>query len=252
MANLSSQIIAQWAIESLESEDWILLPELCVEGIKRQNKFSESETEDSVERELNYIAEILRNKAANAKENGEIVIYEIDDEEPPYIKKHGDIYPNLLNTIQEMESDRFESLCADVLKSLGWQESGCIGGTQDDGVDFYAFDFPNNQLLSLPMPSSCKVLVIGQAKRYKQGNTVSETEIRKFVGGALKKLNDFRKSGKVGVLTPVIFAFWTSSDFQEPAKEYVKTMGIWFMNGRTLVEYLSKLNLEREIAKTRL
>jgi restriction endonuclease Mrr len=243
MANLSSQIIAQWAIESLESEDWILLPELCVDGIKRQNKFSESDIEESVERELNYIADILRNKAANAKENGEIVVYEIDDEEPPYIKKLGETYSNLLNTIQEMESGKFECLCADVLKLLGWQESGCIGGTQDDGVDFYAFDFPDTQLLNLPMPSSCKVLVIGQAKRYKKGNDVSETEIRKFVGGALKKLNDFRKSGKVGTLTPVIFAFWTSSDFQDSAKEYAKAMGIWFMNGRTLVEYLNKLGL---------
>ena len=142
-----------------------------------------------------------------------------------------------------MDSTKFEELCAEVLKKLGWHETGCIGGKQDDGVDFCGFGFPDNQLFNLPIPLNCRALVIGQAKCYKQGNNVTETEIRKFVGGALKKLNDFRKSGKVGVLTPVIFAFWTSSDFNDSAKEYAKTMGIWFMNGRTLVEYLDKLDL---------
>ncbi len=247
MAKLSREIIAQWAIESLESEEWTLLPKLCEDSIKKQNKFSEREIDESIERELENVAELLRNKAVSAKENGEIAIYEIDDEAPPYIRKCGEIYPDILKKLQQMEWDKFEKLCTDILQILGWNESENIGGRQDDGVDFHSFGFPNHQIFDLPMPPSCKVLVIGQAKRYKQSNTVSETEIRKFVGGALKKLNDFRKSGKVGVLTPVIFAFWTSSDFQEPAKEYAKTMGIWFMNGRTLVEYLNKLNLGQSV-----
>lgn len=245
MVILSSQIIAQWAIENLESEEWTPLSDVCSQGIRKQDKFSEEIIEESVERELNYVADILKNKAANAKEHGEIVTYEVDEEESPYIRKICDSNPPVLKEIREMDSTKFEELCADVLKKLGWHETGCIGGGQDDGVDFYAFGFPDNQLFDLPIPLNCKALVIGQAKRYKQGNNVSETEIRKFVGGALKKLNDFRKSGKVGVLTPVVFAFWTSSDFQDPAKEYAKTMGIWFMNGRTLVEYLDKLDLTK-------
>ena len=97
------------------------------------------------------------------------------------------------------------------------------------------------------MPPSCKVLVIGQAKCYKKDNNVTENDIKRFVGGALKKLNDFRKAGHVGVLAPVVFAFWASSDFNDPAKEYAKTMGIWFMNGRTLIEYLHKLELAKEL-----
>jgi restriction endonuclease Mrr len=246
MAKLSREIIAQWAIESLDSEEWMSLSVLCVEGITRQNTIPESEIGDSVERELGNVADFLRNKAAKAKENGEIVIFEIDEEEQPYIRRCCEIYPDILKKLQMMQSDKFEKLCADILKALGWLESESIGGRQDDGVDFHSFGFPNNQIFDLPMPPSCKVLVIGQAK-CKQSNTVSETEIRKFVGGALKKLNDFRKSGKVGVLTPVIFAFWTSSDFQEPAKDYARTMGIWFMNGRTLVEYLHKLRLTETI-----
>lgn len=244
MAELSSQIIVKWAIERLESEQWISLSTCCIEGVRWQNKFTEAIIEESVERELNYVAEILRNKAAYAEENGEIITYEIDNEEPPYVRKKHDACPPILNTISGMNSSDFEVLCAKILEGLGWNETGCIGGNQDDGVDFCAFGFPKNQLLDLPMPPSCKVLLLGQAKRYKQNNNVTESEIRKFVGGAFKKLNDYRKSGKVGVLTPVIFAFWTSSDFDDSAKDYAKTMGIWFMNGRTLIEYLYKLNLE--------
>lgn len=247
MAQLSSQVIAQWAIEYLESEDWILLSDICMQGIRKQNKFSETVIEESVERELDYVAEILRNKAACAVEHGELVSYEIDDEQSPYIKKICEAHPPTLSTIRNMNSAQFEVLCSEILNRLGWSETGNTGGSQDDGVDFYAFGFPNSQSLDLPVPSSCKVILIGQAKRYKQDNNVSETEIRKFVGGAFKKLNDYRKAGKVGVLTPVIFAFWTSSDFDNPAKEYAKTMGVWFMNGRTLVEYLEKLNLSQTI-----
>jgi restriction endonuclease Mrr len=247
MAQLSSQIIAQWAIENLESEEWILLSDICIQGIRKQNKFSEIVIEESVERELDNVAEILRNKAAAATEHGELATYEIDYEQSPYIKKICEALPPILAAIREMDSVEFEIICAKILSDLGWNETGRIGGTQDDGVDFYGFGFPNNQLLDLPIPPSCKVLLIGQAKRYKQDNNVSETDIRKFVGGALKKLNDFRESGKVGVLTPVIFAFWITSDFDDHAKKYAKTMGIWFMNGRTLVEYLNKLNLSEII-----
>lgn len=243
MAELSSQVIAQWAIERLESENWVSLSELCIQGIREQNKFTEPVIEESVERELHYVEEILRNKAACDNENGEIVTFEIDNDEP-YVRKICNVCPPILKTIRDMDATKFEILCAEILKELGWNETGCIGGTQDDGVDFYGFGFPNNQLLGLPIPLSCKVILIGQAKRHKQSN-VSETEIRKFVGGALKKLNNFRKAGKVGVLTPAIFAFWTSSDFTDPAKDYAKAMGIWFMNGRTLVEYLHKLDLEK-------
>jgi restriction endonuclease Mrr len=247
MAQLSSQIIARWAIQNLESEEWILLSDICMQGIRKQNKFSELIIEESVERELDYVAEILRNNAACATEHGELVTYEIDDEQSPYIKKNCEAYPPILAAIRDMNSIKFEVLCAKILNELGWSETGHIGGTQDDGVDFYAFGFPNNQLLNLPMPPSCKVLLIGQAKCYKQDNNASETEIRKFVGGALKKLNDFRQSGKVGALTPVVFAFWITSDFDNQAKEYAKTMGVWFMNGRTLIEYLNRLNLEKMV-----
>ncbi len=244
MGQPSTQAIAQWAIESLDSEEWLSLPEICVNGVKSNTQCTDAEISELIESGLSHIARILRDKAALAKEHGEVVTYQIDEEEPPYIRKITEVYPPLLKELQKMDSDKFEHLCAQILEALGWEVTTRTGSTQDDGVDFHAFGFPSSRLFHLPIPPSCKILVIGQAKRHKRGNDISETDIRKFVGGALKKLNDFRKSGKVGVLTPVVFAFWTSSDFGDPAKEYAKTMGIWFMNGRTLIEYLRTLNLE--------
>jgi restriction endonuclease Mrr len=244
MGQPSSQKIAQWAIESLQSEEWISLSESCINGLKSHIPYSESDIVELVESDLDNIARILRDNAAFAVERGEVVTYEIDEEESPYIKKVCDAFPQILRDIQKMDDTKFETLCADVLKSLGWSEAERIGGIDDGGVDFYAFGFPNQEIFNLPMPPSCKVLVIGQAKRHKQDNNISENDLRKFVGGSVKKLNDFRKAGKVGVLTPVIYAFWTSSDFAESAKDYAKTMGIWFMNGRTMIEYIKKLDLD--------
>ena len=249
MSQPSSQIIAQWAIESLQSEEWVLLSESSISGLKNNTRLTDPQIGELVESDLDNIARILRDKAAFAVERGEVVTYKIDDEESPYVQKLHEAYPPILKTIQNMDDTKFEMLCAEVLKALGWSETERVGGNDDGGVDFYAFGFPNHEIFSLPMPPSCKLLVIGQAKRHKQNNNISETELRKFVGGALKKLNDFRKAGKVGVLTPVIYAFWTSSDFADPAKDYAKTMGIWFMNGRTLIEYMNKFNLEKLVEK---
>ena len=258
MAKPTSQKIAGWVIESLINDNWNLLSEVCYSALSNQlSSYSEEDIFELIESELQYVADILRNNAAYSQENGEMSIYEIDQEQSPYIRRIEEPYPELLirlHTIasiktppnkQQENSKNFELLCSKILMKLGCEDAQRIGGTDDSGVDFYGFSFlSRNDLL---MPVNAKTFVIGQAKLYQKSSIVSETEIRKFVGGALKKLNDFRKSGNVSVLTPVVFAFWTSSDFDNPAKEYAKNMGIWFMNGRTFVEYLKALELENEI-----
>lgn len=245
MGQPTSQKIAQWAIESLQSEGWGSLSESCINGLKTHiPSYSDANIAEIVENDLDNIASILRNDAAYATEHGEVVTYEIDQEEPPFIKKVSDALPVGLKSIRAMDDTKFEILCSTLLKSLGWTETERTGGVDDGGVDFYAFGYPKLEIFNLPMPSNCKVMVLGQAKRHKEGNNISETELRKFIGGAVKKLDEFRKAGKVGVLTPVIYAFWTSSDFDGPAKKYAQIMGIWFMNGRTMIEYLKKQNME--------
>ena len=230
MAHPPSQKIAEWAIESLSNENWIPLSEICHSALRNKlTSYSEDEISDLVESELQHIAEILRNNIANSQENGEITLYEIDNEQSPYIKKLEEFYPELLKRLCVIEPCKFEELCVKVLEVLGCEISERIGGNQDDGIDFYGFNLPLQSNLS--MPKNASTFIIGQAKRYKRSHTISETEIRKFVGGALKKINDFRKSGLVSPLTPIVFAFWTSSDFDQPAKKYAQNMGIWLLNG---------------------
>ncbi|MGB5216959.1 MAG: hypothetical protein WBN66_01550, partial [Smithella sp.] len=98
-----------------------------------------------------------------------------------------------------------------------------------------------------PLPRTAALTVIGQAKRYAEKNYIAETEIRKFIGGAILKLDELRKQGKVRVLSPVVFAFWTTSDLHIPAKEFSKKMGIWHLDGMSLAEYILKLKLEDEV-----
>jgi hypothetical protein len=256
MANPSSQTIAEWVIENLTDESWVSLSDICYFVLQNKiSTYSEDEINDLVESELQYVAEILRNKAATSQENGEIIVYEIDTEQNPYIRKIVETYPELLMRLHRManatareqqeNSKKFEILCSNILRKLGCENANCIGGTDDSGVDFHGFGFLNQE--TLLMPTTSKIFVIGQAKLKQKSNSVNENDIRKFIGGALRKLNEFRKNGSISVLTPIIFAFWTSSDFDIPAKEYAKNMGIWFMNGRTFVEYLKALGLDNEI-----
>jgi len=63
---------------------------------------------------------------------------------------------------------------------------------------------------------SCRIqtAVIGQAKRYKAGNTISETQLREFVGAATLERHKLLKDGIIGPLSPVVFAFWTTIGFR--------------------------------------
>jgi hypothetical protein len=49
---------------------------------------------------------------------------------------------------------------------------------------------------------------------------------------------------KLGPLTPVVFAFWTTSDFDPNAKRFARDVGLWYMDGLTLASYVSGLGLE--------
>jgi hypothetical protein len=45
------------------------------------------------------------------------------------------------------------------------------------------------------------------------------------------------------ILTPVIFAYWTTSGFEQSAKAYARSIGLWHMDGQTLAAYVGSLGL---------
>jgi len=89
---------------------------------------------------------------------------------------------------------------------------------------------------------------IGHAKRYKEGNAISETQMREFVGAATLKRHKLLREGVVGPLSPVTFAFWTTSDFDQPARQFARELGLWYMDQITLAEYISQLGPDAVMA----
>lgn len=246
MAVPSSQIAAVWVKEELDEVDWAPLKEVCLKVVtKKWRSKSVEEISDYVEEYLQYIAEDLRNDFASCATDGVVPHFEIDNEQSPYIRTIKSFDSNVLKKLTAIDPLEVESLCRDILEKLGaspWNTDK----TNDGGVDFIGLELQFIRA-DLTIPHGCKFAVIGQTKRYKQGNVITETQLREFVGAAVLKKHELQLRGKIGPLTPVIYAFWTTSDFDPSAKIFARAVGLWFMGGRTLAKYVDSLGLKDKL-----
>lgn len=246
MSTPSSQLISVWVKETLESESWVLLRDQCSQTLARRLvRWSEEQIEDLVEKNIRYVAEHLRNDVAESRLDGVTPSFEIDEEQSPYIRLVSQPSDALLDVLRTIDPYHFEHVCALVMQKLG-AKSETTQRSYDGGVDFLAIDFdfvPDG----LDTPASCRAAVIGQAKRYKDGNAISETALRSFIGGAVRWRHQLAAEGKIGALSPVSFAFWTTSSFEPNARSYARAVGIWYMEGRTLAAYCASLGLADQI-----
>ncbi len=217
---------------------------LCRMAISaRMTKVSEEFIYDLAEENMPYVAEHLRDCLADAAMDGYPCDFEIDSREtPPYIRLRPVQAAALLGRLGKIDPFDFEKVCAEILSRLG-AKSEVTKRTQDGGVDFIAvdFDFVPDEVAT---PQACRAVVIGQAKRFKDGNLVRETDVRAFIGGAIQRRGELLAARAIFPLSPAIYAFWTTSDFEPNAKKYAQTMGIWYMGGRLLSEYVRALGLE--------
>ena len=238
----SSQVAACWVKEGLNSVNWVPLRDVVFLAIKqRWAGKSDGEISDYVETNLPYVAEHLRDTAAEWVIDGAVPTFEIDSEPSPYIRLLSALPSNLVSKLRKIDPFMFEQVCADVLTALG-AESQTTRRSYDGGVDFVAVNLkivPNAFLV----PVACKAAVVGQAKRYKDGNPINETRLREFVGAATLKKHELCVAGRIGPLAPVLFAFWTTSDFDSNAKSYARQLGLWYMDGHTMAAYVDNLGL---------
>ncbi|MFP9099020.1 restriction endonuclease [Flavobacterium sp. RHBU_24] len=167
-----------------------------------------------------------------------------DDNENYYIKFLDKPEIHLLRLLQKDTSDNFEFFCKKILDGLGGNTI-VSGGPSDGGIDFYSTNISINKL-SAPSTIGSRILVIGQAKRYIDGNHVKLKELREFVGASLNFGFELKRSRseQLGVLQPTVIAFWTTSDFHSDAKKYAKDMGIWYLNGIALCQLALQLEIE--------
>lgn len=243
-----TQVIVDWVIRGAGDSDE-RLDVVCSRVLTNElGGWSADEIADLVEQEVTgYLPEALRNAYAKRVEDGGTPFFEIDSENPPYIRKaHSKLFA-LHSKLRQLDWKLFESLCSEILNKLGGT-SKVTGQPNDGGVDFYATGIRTHSN-SLPLPRNAALSVIGQAKRYDNAQ-IKESEIRKFVGGALLKLEELKRGHALGLLGPTIFAFWTSSDLHENAREYARSMGIWYMDGMTFAQYIQELGLEDRLVIT--
>ncbi len=242
MGTPSSQVVAAWVKDHLDNSDWTPLDSICLEAVQKNwGGISESDAYDFVEKNLPYVADHLRDEASECKLDGIPPSFEIDDEQRPYIKQLVSPSKDILTKLRHIDPFDFEIICAKILSELG-AKAFSTQKSNDGGVDFVG-----TQLKIVPtalaIPTSCQATVIGQAKRYKDGNIVRQTSLREFVGASSLRRHQMIKEGNVGLLAPCLFAFWTTSDFDPGAKSFAREAGLWYMEGRTLADYVECLRL---------
>ncbi len=173
------------------------------------------------------------------------VNFEIEEDAGDYYIKFSPLLETeLLRQLHRSGAIHFEAFCSHILNKLGGITNVC-GGTDDGGVDFFATDLSIGGLPELSTLGS-RIVIIGQAKCYKNGNQVKLNELRHFVGSAIKKVDELRRkeNDKLGILHPIVLAFWTTSDFNQEAKKYAKDMGIWYLNGMALCKLARDLDID--------
>jgi restriction endonuclease Mrr len=246
MSSPPSQVCASWIKTKLVTTDWVLLHDFCFAVIQEKiPKWTEGEIHDYIEEHLPFVAEYLRNEASEWHIDGKLPKYEIDDEESPYIRACESVTRPLLLKLRQMDPFKFEIVCALILNRLG-TISKSTKKTNDGGIDFEGIGLKIVPT-ALGVPTACNAAVVGQAKRYKEDNTVRETQVREFVGAAVLRGQQLRFENKLGPLTPILFAFWTTSDFDANAKKFARASGVWYMDGDTLASYVDHLGLTSEL-----
>lgn len=200
---------------------------------------SEEEISDFVADNIYYVAEHLRDESAQALIDGAVCPFEIDQDDG-YIRASSEDDGELLRKLKAICPLAFEGVCSKLLEAIG-ARSKVTSKTRDGGVDFIA-----TGLDILPeavnCPAHCKASVIGQAKRY-SNKLIAEKALREFVGASVIHRNDLRVSKSISPLSPVLLAFWTTSNFEPNTKEFARNAGVWLMDGYTLSMYLARLGL---------
>lgn len=237
--------MAIWLSQEADNPGFRPLIDVIVDSLRLHFPLrSQEEHADLAEKMLPAVALSLERLASESKEDGVEPPFQLStDADTAYLRAVESPASKLLDRLLALSPTDFESFCADILQRMGGRSS-VTGRTGDGGVDFVACDlsfFPHQG----PASPGARVLVLGQAKRYDRENFVTEVELRSFVGGALRKASDQEDSRtfRTAVLAPIVFAFWTTSDFHHLARKYARGMGLWYLNGIGLAQLAIRLGV---------
>jgi hypothetical protein len=246
MTDPKPYIIANWIADDLRSVDYFSFRDQIQETLKNHmSSWSEEKIAETAEKLESAIFFELGQIADQLLQDGIEPSFQIDGEPgTAYIKSINLEATSELIRLRKKTPEEFELFCSNVLSSLG-AVSRNVGGTGDGGIDFISTDLPVSNCKFTAL-RGCNPVVIGQAKRYKDGNLVNVNEVREFLGGALLKQDEIkREKESLGLFTPVIFAFWTTSNFTSPARKFLRDAGIWYLSGFSLAQLSLYLGVEK-------
>lgn len=246
MAEISPDTVALWIAQDAVTLSFRPLLDVAIEVLLvRMPGKSPEESADLAEKFLPRISDSLRRVALESIEDGVEPGFELSMEETThYFRSQATIAQSLRDQLLMLSPSQFEDFCSRLLQRLGG-DSRVVGKSGDGGVDFVARDI---SVIGQPGPSSigARTLVVGQAKRYGRENPITETDLRGFVGAAIKRCSDPGDAAtyRRAILAPLSLAFWTTSDFQPSAKRYARAVGLWYLNGTGLAQLAIRLGVE--------
>lgn len=243
MGTPTTQVIASWTEEAIQTTEWLSIDDAIFEAISsRIPNWSDEKKWDLVESSTTFVVKILRDRIETARQDGAAFFFEIDEEEPPYIRSTGKGNWELLGKLKRIDPYDFEKVCSKIL-----EHSGCASEvtqkSYDGGIDFVAtgLDILPDEM---NCPEGVRAAIIGQAKRYST-NLIAEKALREFVGASLVRRHHLRVQKKIWPLSPVLLAFWTTSNFDPSGRRFARDAGVWLMDGPTISAVLDDLGLAK-------
>ena len=242
MTTPPTQVMCEWMLSDMSQREWVQLPVALEKMLrKRLPNYNDTQIFDVIDQHSAFIIQLIRDRIEGVYHDGTSFTHEIDSEDPPYIRFSGEDVSSLLKKLKNIDPFDFEIVCSKLLESFGCT-SEVTQRTNDGGIDFIAHGLdilPD----AIGCPTHCKASVIGQAKRY--GNKlIAEKSLREFVGASLLQRHVLRQGHKLTPLSPVLLAFWTTSEFDPNAWKYARNSGVWLLNGPTISTYLRQRALE--------
>lgn len=250
MGELSPETLAYWLAQDATNMNYRPLFDVTTDVLAtRLPGRSPEQCADLAERLLLKISESLEQIVRDLVEDGVEPSFELSSEESTlYFKALKTEALAFRDNLLKLTPTEFEGFCASLLTKLG-ADAWVTGKTGDGGIDFVA---RNVSLSGSPGPATigARTLVLGQAKRYARENLVAETDLRGFVGSAIKRSSDPDDTAtyRRAILAPLSFAFWTTSDFQPSAKKYAKIVGLWYLNGTGLAQLALRLGVRLPVS----
>ncbi len=245
MSDPSPFYIARWIADEIRESNFISLQTAIENSIKDHiPQFSEEKVSDLVEKNEPEVFTSLGEISDQLRRNGTEPSFLLEGEPgTSYIKSQNIEFVTTLTRLKQLSPEEFEQFCAKLLSALG-AASNTVGGSNDGGVDFTAFDLPVS-IIEIAALHACCLTVIGQAKRYND-RLITVTDLRSFLGGAIVKSDDIKRSYiRYGIYSPTVYAFWTTSDFHQSARDYGISAGLWCLGGLSLAQLAFRIGIQK-------